>query len=92
MNHCGQSPRLSYCWAKRMRRIALAGFVVLERREEFQRPLADVARAPGAAGVLLEAVRDREMDHRVMREPGEDRVERLGVRVLAPALDADRRA
>src|SRR5208337_4223072 len=25
MNHCGQSPLFSYCWAKRMRRIPLAG-------------------------------------------------------------------
>ena len=50
--------------------------VVLEREQELDRALADVAGAPGGAGVLLEAVRHGEMDHRVVREPREERVER----------------
>ena len=51
MNHCGQSPRCSYCCAKTMRRISLDRRVVLEREQELDRPLADVARAPGGAAV-----------------------------------------
>ena len=32
--------------------------IVLEREQELDRSLADVAGAPGGAGILLEAVRD----------------------------------
>ena len=78
MNHCGQSPRFSYCWAKTTAQDRLGRRVVLEREQQLERALADVARAPGRDRILLEAVRRREMDHRVMREPGENRVERLG--------------
>lgn len=44
--------------------------VVLQRQQELQRALADVAGAPGAAGVLLQPVRHGQVDHRVMRQPG----------------------
>ena len=50
--------------------------VVLERQQELDRPLADVARAPGRAAVLLQAVRHGEMHHRVVREPREYGIER----------------
>ena len=57
--------------------------VVLEREQELDRPLADVAGAPGGAGVLLEAVRDGEVDHRVVGKPREDRVEGRDLRTGA---------
>ena len=89
MNHCGQSPLSSYCCAKRMRRISLTGSIMLERQQEFDRALADVARAPGAAGILFETMRRGEMDHPVMREPGEDRVDGERVRGILGALHAN---
>ena len=54
--------------------------IVLKRQQEFDRALANVARAPRAAGILLEAVRRGQMDHGVVREPGEDRVDGKRVR------------
>ena len=89
MNHCGQSPLSSYCWAKRMRRISLTGSIMLERQQQFDRALADVARAPRAAGILFETVRRGEMDHAVVREPGEDRVDGERVRGVLGALHAN---
>ena len=47
--------------------------------EELDRPLADVARAPGGAGVLLEPVRNGQVDHRIMREPGQEGVLRVDI-------------
>ena len=55
--------------------MSLTGCVVLERQQELDRPLADIAGAPGGAGILLEAVRHREMHHRVVGEPREQRIE-----------------
>ena len=75
-----------------MRRISLTGSIVLERQQEFDRALADVARAPGAAGILFETVRRGQMDHRVMREPGKDRVDGKRVRGILGAPSPERRA
>ena len=50
--------------------------VVLEREQELDRALAHVARAPGGAAGLLEAMRHGQVHHGVLREPGEDRVDR----------------
>ena len=58
-------------------------FVMLERQEEFDRSLADVARSPRRAGVLLEPARHRQMDHRVVREPRQRCIERRGLGALA---------
>ncbi len=58
-------------------------FVVFERQEEFDRSLADVAGSPRRTGVLLEPARHRQMDHRVVREPRQRRVEGRGVGALA---------
>ena len=63
--------------------------IVLERQQEFDRALADVARAPRAAGILFEAVRRGEMDHPVMCEPGKDRVDSKRVGGILCALDAN---
>ena len=41
-----------------------------ERQQELDRPLADVARAPGGAAVLLEPVRHGQVDHRVWASQG----------------------
>ena len=57
----------------------MTGCVVLEREQELDRPLADVARAPGGAGILLEAVRHGQMHHGVVGEPREHRIERRDV-------------
>src|SRR5690606_27198079 len=46
-----------------------------EREEQLGRTLADVARAPAAAGVLLEAARREVVDERVVCVPGKDLVE-----------------
>ena len=56
--------------------MSLTGVVMLERQQELDRPLADVAGAPGGAGILLEAVRHGEVHDRVMGKPGEHRIER----------------
>ena len=61
--------------------------IVFERQQEFDRALADVARAPGAAGILFETMRRSEMDHCVMRKPGEDRVDGKSVRRILGAPD-----
>ena len=87
MNHCGQSPCVSYCCAKTMRRISFDRLVVLQREKELHRTLADVARSPGRAGILLESVRHGQMDHRIVREPREQRVE--GGTLVAAAPDAE---
>ena len=63
--------------------------VVLQRQQQLHRALADVAHAPGGAGVLLEAVRRRQMHHGVVRQPRQDRVDRRGVGVGSPAGDPD---
>ena len=63
--------------------------IMLERQQEFDRALADVARAPRAAGILFETMRRGEMDHPVMREPGEDRVDGKRVWRILGALHAD---
>ena len=60
--------------------------IVLERQQEFDRALAHVARAPGAAGILFETMRRGEMNHRVMRKPGKDRVDGKRVRGILGAL------
>ena len=67
--------------------------IMLERQQEFDRALADVTRAPRAAGILFETVRRGEMDHPVMREPGEDRVDGERVRRIlgAPHPNAARK-
>ena len=53
--------------------------VVLQREQELYRTLADVTGAPGSTGKLLEAVRHRQMNDRVVREPRERRIERSRV-------------
>ena len=58
-------------------------FIVLERQEQFDRSLADVARPPRRTRVLLEPARHREMNHRVVREPWQRRVERCDFRPVA---------
>ena len=60
--------------------------IVLERQQKFDRALAHVARAPGAAGVLFETVRRGEMDHPVMRKPGKNRVDGERIRGILGAL------
>ncbi len=62
--------------------------IMLERQEQLDRPLADVARAPGGAGILLQAVRHGQMDHRVMDQPGQEMVQRgqLAAASLQPQL------
>ena len=50
--------------------------MMAERQEEFHRPLADIARAPGRRRILFEAARHRQMHHGVLGEPGEDGGER----------------
>ncbi len=59
---------------------------MFERQQELHRPLADVARAPGRALILLQAVRGGEVDERVVDHPWEKRVEAGGV--AAAALQA----
>ena len=63
--------------------------IMLERQKEFDRALADVARAPGAAGILFETVRRGEVDHGVVRKPGEDRVDGERVGGVLGALHAN---
>ena len=46
---------------------------MLVGEQEFDRPLADVARAPGRTRILLEAVRHAQMHDGIMREPGKQR-------------------
>ena len=64
--------------------------VMLERQEQLQRALADVARAPCGARILLEAMRRREVDHGVVRQPREDRIDGLGVALRVPDPNAAR--
>ena len=64
--------------------------VVLEREQELDRALADVAGAPGSAAELLEAVRHGEVDHRVVRQPREERVERGDALAVAGEAEAAR--
>ena len=53
-----------------------------EREQQLHRSLADVARAPAAAGVLLEAARRQVMHERIVREPRHD-VRDAGKRFLS---------
>ena len=69
MNHCGQSPLVSYCCAKIDAQDLFDGLVMFQREQEFDRPLADVAGSPGGAGILFEPVRHGQMDHGVVGEP-----------------------
>jgi hypothetical protein len=64
--------------------------VVLEREEELDRPLAHIARAPGGAAVLLQAVWHREVNYRVVREPGKQAVQRRNLRPAAGEANAAR--
>jgi hypothetical protein len=64
--------------------------VVLEREEELDRPLAHIARAPGGAAVLIQAVWHREVNHRVVREPWKQAVQRRNLRPVAGDADAAR--
>ena len=57
----------------------LGRLVVLQRQQQLHRTLADIAGAPCGARILLEAMRHGEMHHGVVRQPREDRVDRLGV-------------
>ena len=52
-----------------------AGLVVAEGEQELHRALGNVPGSPGAAVVLLDAVRDREVDHGVVDEPREAAVD-----------------
>ena len=85
MNHCGQSPRDSILLRKDDAQDLLDLVVMSQRKQELDRPLADIARAPGAACILFQPMRHRQMNHRVMREPREQRVESGA----SPALDAE---
>ena len=62
---------------------------MFERQKQLDRPLADVARAPRAAGILFETMRRGEMDHAVVREPGEDRIDGKRVGGIPGALHAN---
>ena len=71
MNHCGQSP--SGFWLRKTRSSrSRTGSQRPEREQQLDRALADVARAPAAARVLLEPARREVVDQRVVREPGQD--------------------
>ena len=63
--------------------------VMLERQQQFDRALANIARAPSAAGILLEPTRGGEMDHTVVREPGKDRIDGERIDGILGALHAD---
>src|SRR5262249_10174362 len=52
------------------------------------RPLAHIASSPRSAGVLLESMGYGEMHHRVVHEPGEDRIDGAGTTVGLCARDA----
>lgn len=51
---------------------------LVERQQHFERALADIARAPAAAGELLQPARRQEVDQRVVAEPGQDVDQALG--------------
>ena len=71
MNHCGQSPS-GFCGVKTRSSRSRIGSKRPEREQHLDRPLADVAGAPAAAGVLLQPARRQVVDQRVVREPGQD--------------------
>ena len=71
MNHCGQSPS-AFCCAHHAQQQVAHRLDAAEREQQLDRALADVARAPAAAGVLLEAARREVVHERVVREPGHD--------------------
>ena len=66
--------------------------VVFERQEEFNRSLADVARAPRRTRVLFEAVWHRQVHHRVVSKPRKYRIESGNIGVAAGDTQAARNA
>ncbi|MHC5058018.1 MAG: hypothetical protein ACYTKD_25435 [Planctomycetota bacterium] len=58
--------------------------VTPQREQELERPLADVARPPPAAAVLLEAARGEVVHEGVVAEPGQDLAYRVEGRGSAP--------
>ena len=84
MNHCGQSPCRLVLLREDDAQDLLDRVVMFQRKEELDRPLADIAGSPGGAGILLEPVRHGQMDHRVVREPREQRVESGALVAAAP--------
>src|ERR1700746_3885351 len=68
---------------------SLRRLIMLKRQEQFHRPLANVAGAPGSARILFKAMRHREMHHGVMHQPREDGADSIGIRAGAGALEAN---
>ena len=92
MNHCGQSPRCLILLREDDPQNLLDRLVMFEREQELDRPLADIARSPGGAGILLEPVRHGEMDHGIVGEPREHAIERRDVAVASRDPEAARDA
>ena len=78
MNHCGQSPSGILLAERRAQQIAHRSKRP-SASSSLDRSLADVAGAPAAAGVLLEAARGEVVDERVVDEPGQNFAEPRGV-------------
>ena len=83
MNHCGQSPRRLILLREDDPQDLLDRRVMLERQQKLDRPLADIAGSPGGAGILFEPVRHGQMDHGIVGEPREQRVERRALGAAA---------
>src|SRR5262249_40865466 len=64
-------------------------FYPAERQQQLDGALADIARAPAASRVLLEAARRQVVDARVADEPRHDRIE-IGDVGRARRLDCER--
>ena len=62
---------------------------MFERQQELDRALADITRAPRAAGILFETVWRSQMNHPVMRKPGQDRVGSKSVGGVLGALHSN---
>ena len=69
MNHCGQSPS-GFCALHHAQQQVAHRLGAAERQQQLDRALADVARAPAAAGELLEAARREVVDERVLAHQG----------------------
>ena len=92
MNHCGQSQLFSYCWAKRMRRIAFAA----RHARAIETIRAGPDRRPGRPR-RRPVYRSRpcsaiEIHYGVVREPWKTHVQSLSVCAVVSASHAERRA
>ncbi len=79
MNHCGQSPSERLRLHDSNQQIANRREMA-QRQQHLDRPLRHIARAPAAAGVLLQAARRQVMHQRVVSEPRQDLGEPLDLR------------